>query len=136
MPLDTTSFGNALNSLASALQRYDASPHDDLYRDACIQRFEYSYELSHKMLRRFLEMTEPSRKIVEEMSFPTLIRTGFERGLVRGSWDVWEEYRKKRGTTSHAYDEDKANEVFESIPGFLEEARYLLDELRRRADQA
>jgi phosphoserine phosphatase len=48
----------------------------------------------------------------------------------------WKEYREERGATSHAYDEDKAQEVFESIPAFLEEAKYLLAKLQERNNAA
>jgi hypothetical protein len=37
-----------------------------------------------------------------------------------------------RGKTSHTYDEAVALEVVAGIPAFLEEARYLRDQLKRR----
>ena len=43
MALDTTSFRNALAQLASGL----AEARAELVRDGVIQRFDYSYELSH-----------------------------------------------------------------------------------------
>jgi hypothetical protein len=51
--LDLTSMENALRRFSEALQAYDNDTTNTLYRDACIQRFEFSYELSHKMLKRF-----------------------------------------------------------------------------------
>ncbi len=46
-----------------------------------ILRFEYTYELSHKMLKRYFEMTEPNAEMIDQMLFPDLIRTASERGL-------------------------------------------------------
>ena len=44
------------------------------------------------------------------------------------------EFRRNRGTTSHAYNEVKAQEVFASAPDFLQEARYLLNRLHERIE--
>ena len=52
---------------------------DEFLRDAVIQRFEFTYELSHKMLKRFLESTSPSPANIDEMAFQDLIRTGNEQ---------------------------------------------------------
>lgn len=132
MALDLSPFRSAVAQLASGLAAARAAPGDDLMRDGTIQRFEYTYELSHKFLRRFLEETEPAPEQLRELSFPGLIRLGAERGLLVNSWDVWTDHRKARGTTSHAYDGAKAAEVFARIPAFLEDARALLAELERR----
>ena len=52
MPLDLSPLRNALASLARGLARRRAAPADEEVRDACIQRFEYCFELSWKMLVR------------------------------------------------------------------------------------
>ncbi len=132
MALDTTSFRNACRQLASGLAAARALGDDELLRDGVIQRFGYTYELSHRVLRRFLEQTEPAPEQLGEMSFPALIRLGSERGLLLNGWDVWSRYRKARGTTSHVYDGAKAAEVFAQIPGFLADAAYLLDAIEHR----
>ena len=132
MALDTTSFRNAIRQLSSGLAEARAEPDREVVRDGVIQRFEYTYELSHKFLRRFLEETEPTPEDLSSLSFPALIRLGSERGLLLNGWDVWTDYRKARGTTSHVYDSVKAADVFSKIPGFLEDARALLDSIERR----
>ena len=132
MALDTTSFRNAVQRLGEGLVVPEADPSNDLLRDGVIQRFEYTYELSHKVLRRFLEQTEPAPEEVSLLSFPALIRLGSERGLLLNGWDVWTGYRKARGTTSHTYDSAKAAEVFAQVPSFLEDAKALLVAIERR----
>jgi hypothetical protein len=49
MTLDIRSLIKALASLQEALAEYKKHP-NHFMRDSCIQRFEYSYELAHKML--------------------------------------------------------------------------------------
>ena len=121
--IDISSLRQALATLDEALAARALAPQDKLIRDACIQRFEYSYELAHKTLRRHLEITEP--RGVAELSFPKLIRLGFDRGLLSESWDVWSAFRDARNATSHAYDEAKAQEVAAVIPAFAKAARFL-----------
>ncbi len=133
--LDTTSFERAVDSLQSALAQYDIIP-NDFIRDSCIQRFEYAYELSWKMLKRFLKMTEPSADAIDEMTFPELIRTGSEKGLLLTDWGRWKDFRKARNITSHGYDAAKADKVFSRLPAFLDESRYLLKQLRKRTGAA
>ena len=122
--IDISALENAVSQLQQGLELSENMPDNELMRDGVIQRFEYTYELTWKMLKRYLEDTEASRESVDSMSFQEIIRTSSERGLVMHGWDVWASYRKARGTTSHVYDAAKAQEVFEVIPQFLDEARF------------
>ncbi len=129
MQLELESYIKAISSLEQALEEYSKNS-NSLIRDACIQRFEYTYELSWKMLKRFLEFTSANLVEYDEMSFQNIIRTGSERGLLLNGWDQWAKYRKARSTTSYVYNEIKAIEVFSEIPDFLVEAQYLLKKLQ------
>lgn len=132
MPLDLSTFERAIAQLAEGLDMAGAHPGNELMRDGVIQRFEYTYELSHKMLRRHLAATEANPETIAALSFPNLIRLGSERGLLLHGWDWWTTYRTARGTTSHTYDAEKARQVFAQVPDFLADARHLLDRLRQR----
>jgi nucleotidyltransferase substrate binding protein (TIGR01987 family) len=124
-----TSLEKAVASLQDALNEY--AKEEDLYvRDAVIQRFEYTYELSHKLLKRHLEATAANPDEIDTLSFQDLIRLGSERQLLRSGWEKWSLYRKLRGTTSHTYDEAKAQEAMKKIPEFYEEAHFLLQQLQ------
>ena|SRR3990167_7541199 len=131
--LELTSLRKAIMTLEKALLAYQKDPKNEnnFARDAAIQRFEYTYELCHKMLRRYLEITEPEKEVIDQLTFPDLIRLAAERGLVLNSWDQWAHYRDARNTTSHAYNEDKAIAIVEDIPDFLTEAKFLLKQLER-----
>ena len=119
---------NRLLSQADPLQQETK----EAYEDACIQVFEYTYELCHKMLKRCLEQSEASIEVVDQLSFPDLIRKGAEKGLLLHSWDKWTLYRLARNKTSHTYDSDAAREVLVIIPDFLEEANYLFEQINKR----
>ena len=133
MKIDTTAFGNAVARLREGLSRCDREPGDEQIRDGLIQRFEFTYELSHRLLRRFLKETAPSADEVERLSFADLMRTGNAQGLLRSDWPVWRRFREMRARSSHTYDARVASEVVGAIPEFLEEAEHLLAQLRRRS---
>lgn len=130
--LDLTSLQKALVSLEEAVVASQQELNNKFIRDASIQRFEYSYELTHKMLKRYLEMTEPNAEEIDQMGFPNLIRTASERGLMLNGWDVWKTYRDARNITSHTYDEKKALYVCSIIPSFLEDAKHVFVNLQKR----
>jgi len=133
MKLDLSALEKAIMSLDRALTRASGTPGDEELRDAVIQRFEYTYELCWKMVKRRVESDAPVPSDVDAMSFPVLMRDAAERGLVL---DVtrWLEYREQRNVTSHTYDAAKAQSVFETAGPFLSDARFLLAELQRRND--
>ena len=135
MLIDLSPLHNAIDRLDFALKRHHREPADNEVRDSVIQRFEFTYDLCTKMLRRVLETTSDDVEAIEQMTFPTLIRTGWERGLVEGGWPVWHQFRKMRNITSHTYDEIKAIEVASQVPEFLGEARSLVVKLSERLVQ-
>lgn len=129
--LNITPLESALAALERGLVRAVPAPDDEELRDACIQRFEFCFELSWKMLKRRLERDLPSPTTVDGMSFRELMRVGAEQGIVTDP-AAWFVYRDKRNITSHTYNAVKAAEVFAVIPAFHQHARDLLRELQKR----
>ena len=131
MDLDFSPLEKAVNSLHRALARASAATGDEELRDACIQRFEYTFELCWKMLRRQLEQELPNASEVDGYSYRQLFRVGAERGLVDDP-EPWFDYRELRNITSHTYDEEKAARVFVALPLFAAHATALLSVLKGR----
>ena len=131
MLLDFSTFEKALSSLQRVLERSSTVPGDEDIRDACIQRFEYTYELAFKMLKRQLGQELPSREELDQLSFKEVIRVGAERGLIVAP-ERWFDYRDKRNITSHTYDEEKAREVYSVLSDFAADAADLLARLKCR----
>ena len=122
----------AIERLDEGLTRHHSDTWDTQVRDGLVQRFEFTYEQSHKTLKRYLEYASANPGEFDEMTFQDLIRTGNEQGLLLGNWSDWREFRQMRSSTSHAYSEEVALKVVARIPRFLEEAAYLRDRLRER----
>jgi nucleotidyltransferase substrate binding protein (TIGR01987 family) len=135
MTLDFSPLINAVARLGEGLARYRRDESDAQIRDGLIQRFEFTYDLSHKFLRRVLEAASANPEEIDRMTFPALIRTASEQGLLKGNWTDWQMFREMRNITSHSYDEAKALQVAAAIPAFLAESEALLDHLVRSAEQ-
>ena len=130
--LDLQPFAKAIARLQEGIARYQQDVTDTQIRDGLIQRFEFTYEISHKMLKRYLEMASATPEEYDSIAFQDLIRSGNEQNLLLSDWPQWKKYRDMRSKTSHTYDENVAMEVVASIPAFLEEAIYLKDQLQAR----
>lgn len=130
--LDLSTLHKALGRLDEGYQRYLLDVRDLQIRDGLIQRYEFTYEISHKMLKRHLEMTSPNPEIFDAMPFADLIRTGKELSILKSDWSAWKLFREMRAKTSHTYDEDIAQTVVQVIPDFIHEAQYLAQQLELR----
>lgn len=131
MNLDYSALKKALASLERAIARATKASGDDELRDAVIQRFEYSYELCWKMLKRRLEQESPTPSNIDHLSFRELLREGAERGFV-DDVEKWIVYREFRNLTSHVYDEEKAQKVYEEALKFFTDAKALLAKLEKK----
>jgi len=131
MTLDPTPLANAILRLREGLRRYEQDRTDEQIRDGLIQRFEFTYELAHRTLKRRLKETAADPDEIEAFAFADLIRAGAARGLLRGAWPVWRRFRDLRARTSHTYDAKVALPVIAAIPEFLTEADHLLAALSR-----
>ncbi len=131
MKINITPFEKALFSLDKALNRASREPGDLEVRDACIQRFEYTFELCIKTIKRYFEQEMPLSEQVDQLNYRDLIRIAFEAGLIDQT-ESWFQYREARNQTSHAYDEDKAKYVFQVLAGFVQHAQFLLSQLDQR----
>ncbi|MFZ2951152.1 MAG: HI0074 family nucleotidyltransferase substrate-binding subunit [Desulfuromonadaceae bacterium] len=141
MKIDFSSLASAIGQLEKSIMyaRSDMAQQDDelfeQLRNSVIQCFEFTYELSWKMLKRYLEETAATPEEIDAGTFQNLIRRGNEKGLLRSDWVRWKVYRQARTDSSHTYDGDKAEAVYEIAPDFLDEARYLYQQLISRNHQ-
>ena len=132
--LDFTSLRSALSRLAEGYQRYQSDVSDIQIRDGLIQRYEFTYEISHKMLKRHLEMTSANPEAFDALPFADLIRTANEQSLLKSDWSAWKVFREMRAKTSHTYDEDIAQTVVKIIPAFIDEIEFLVRQFDQRHD--
>ena len=129
--IDLSTMRKALAMLTEALTFWAAQPVGTPFkphlRSAVIQSFEFSYELSVRLLRRVLIERSESADRVADLSFNDLLRAGAgaDAGLLADATQ-WREWRELRNATSHAYDEARAQAVAERVAVFAEDAAALL----------
>ena len=127
---DLTSFEKAIYKLNEILIRYEQNSLDDAIRDSVIQRFEFTYSLALKTLRKYFIERAFLVEDINQMSFNDMIRTANQFNLLKSNLEKWTEYREMRNLTSHTYDELIAQKVVAVVPQFYEEVRTLLDALK------
>ena len=118
-------YRKAVTSLKEAL----AQPKTEFLRDSVIQRFEYTFEMAIKLMKRGLEQMPESN--VDALTFGNLCRAAAEGGFIKNP-DAWLEYREARNKTSHAYDEGIAEAVYAVAKRFLPDAEALLASLMQK----
>jgi len=138
MKLELTSLENATASLERsvlAAAKFEATlPHElrETVRSGIIQNFEVAYELSWKMMKRWLE-TNISAESVDGVTRRELFRMAAESRLLEDV-DLWMSFHAARNITSHTYDNNTAEEVSERAEQFVAAAQSLLAALRARND--
>lgn len=95
-------------------------PFSVIVRDATIQRFEYCFELSWKVLKKALKIEG-----IEVNSPRQALRSAFEISYI-DDIDIWFEMLEDRNMTSHTYDPDIADKVYESAKRLPEEIRKII----------
>jgi len=137
--LDLTALKDSVASLEAALEVvgdkdwfYEQS--DKVQKtliSGVIKNFEFVYELSVKMMKRRLELDSISSSVIDGMNFRDFLRTAAEVGLI-SVVERWFEYRDMRNITSHTYDHEKAQQVYEDTKLFIKDAVSLLKTLEGR----
>ena len=130
--VDVTPLERASGQLDKAVAAWQQNPSDEFIRDAVIQRFEFTYELSIKMLRRYLKSIAASDTEVDELTFRDLIRRAGDLHLLHGDLQDWLRFRQARTDTVHTYNETRAAEVAAASTHFASEAQTLLGALKAR----
>jgi nucleotidyltransferase substrate binding protein (TIGR01987 family) len=130
--VDLSPLHSALAFLNEALSFWRAQPETTALkphlRSAVIQSFEFTYELSVRLLRRVLIERSASADRVADLSFNDLLRAAADAGLMPDA-ARWREWREMRNATSHAYNEAKAQALALRADAFAPDAAALLAEL-------
>ena len=128
--LDFTALENSVYRLKEVVEKYKENEKDSIVRDSLIQRFEFTYSISLKLLRRYFMERAFFVDDINSLSFNDMVRTATRLGLLKSDLEMWTKYREMRNLTSHTYDEEVAQKVAKIVPCFYEEALYLLKKFK------
>ncbi|MGL5087253.1 MAG: HI0074 family nucleotidyltransferase substrate-binding subunit [Clostridium sp.] len=99
----------AYGRLVEVSDLYDGK--NEIIRDSLIQRFEFTYELTHKTLNEFMKYLG----VTLENSFPrTIFKKAYVNNLISNDL-VWINLLEDRNATLHIYNENLADEVAKRI---------------------
>ncbi len=127
---DFSKLEKAGSRLNEVLQRYMQNTQDDAIRDSVIQRFEFTYSLALRTIRKYFIERAFVIEDVNQMSFNDMIRTANQLNILKSNLETWTKFRQMRNLTSHTYNEEIAIKVVNIIPDFYDEVVYLLQSLK------
>lgn len=123
-------FAERKEDLRRAIERLKealAEKETPLVRDGTIQRFEFTYEMSWKAMKLWLE-----DKDIDVRNAKDTLREALQQGLIEDG-NGWTQMHENRNLTSHTYDEAVAKKIYAFIKT---DAPPLFEKLMQRLDCA
>lgn len=135
MTIDISNLQSALQTLKSSMETLEANKtcdFVDMLEDSCIKRFEYTLEISRKLMKRVLKKIYG--KSEEELTVNNVFR--FMQGYkFIPNWENWRDYYEKRNNTAHEYNLEKSRKLIELIPAFINDTEILIKNLEEKLPQ-
>jgi len=119
--------GRAVSRLQEVMEHPDVNTNDYM-RDAAIQRFEFTIELSWKMLKKILYHEK-----VETTTPRDTLSKAYQYTLIDDE-DIWLRMLDDRNNTSHAYKEEEAKRIFDNIKGYVPVFVATYERLKKKYD--
>jgi nucleotidyltransferase substrate binding protein (TIGR01987 family) len=127
------SLDRAWNFSRNRLAQKDVGPEEaEVIRAGVVQNFEFTYELCWKFMKRWLELNL-TPGMMEGITRKQLFRFAAENRLI-DDYDQWVLYHDLRNKTSHMYDLETANYIFEQTGKFARDAQTFLAAVEARND--
>lgn len=104
-------FSRAVKRLNEANVAYKKNSDDELYQDALIKRFEFTFELAWKTLREY--MTDQGYRL-EILSPKGVFAFAYQEGILQGE-QIWLDMLEARNLTAHDYGRQLSQEIAEKI---------------------
>lgn len=139
MPLEFNHLRKSYQSLSELLvisentecmKQLDPVSQDAIWT-AVIKKFEITYKIAIKAIRRQLSEIVAYPRELEEMSFANLMRDAARAGLIHDPV-VYMGYKNLIDKTPYIYDPELLKTIVAAIPDFLDSIRFLIKETTRR----
>ena len=124
-------FGNAVNRLNEANVAYKKNSDNDIYQDALIKRFEFTFELAWKTLREFMLDQGYSLEILSPKG---VISFAWREGIISNE-ELWLDMLSSRNLSAHDYGRELSAGIADKISNrYCKELtalkRYIADRLK------
>lgn len=113
----------------SAVERFEEvlkEKKTDIIRDSAIKRFEFTFDLSWKLIKAFLE----EEKGIKCVSPKECFREAFRQGLIDYN-EFWTKITDLRNRAIHTYGEKFADELYKKLPKILK----LFQQLKKKIEE-
>lgn len=104
-------FGNAVNRLNEANVAYKRNSDNDIYQDALIKRFEFTFELAWKTLREFMLDQGYSLEILSPKG---VILFAWREGIISNE-ELWLDMLQSRNMSAHDYGRELSADIADKI---------------------
>lgn len=125
-------FTKAYNKLNEAIEMkkdlYEEG-FDSIYLDLIVKRFEFTYEMSWKALKRYLASVG-----MEALNPKSCFKEAYAQKLIADE-KVWLDMLEQRNLSSHIYDENEIKDILLKIEGYSVAFSDLKRELGKRLSQ-
>jgi nucleotidyltransferase substrate binding protein (TIGR01987 family) len=115
-----------LEQALALLEEVLAEPFSALVRDAAIHRFEYTFELSWKLLRRIAQVEGQKAESPWQA-----IRAAAEAGLLQNV-DLWFEMVECRNSVTMTFMPDISDQVFKAACSLPSSLRFVISATRKK----
>lgn len=129
--IDIYNLKSALETLKTSIRKLEENKgcdFVDMLEDSCVKRFEYTLEISWKMMKRILKKIYGKNET--ELTVNNIFRFMQGYGFIP-NWENWKNYYLKRNDKSHEYNLDKSRELIKIIPDFIIDTEILIENLSK-----
>ena len=101
-------FTNALKKFTEVVDNEDLYKNEgfgDIYLDLIVKRFEFTYEMAWKALKRYLDFLG-----IEAKNPRTVFKEAYTQQIIKNE-NIWLDMIEQRNLTSHIYDEFQISEI-------------------------
>lgn len=108
-------FSKACKRFAEAVKRREElvrEGYSDIYLDLIVKRFEFTYEMSWKAIKRYLSSVG-----IECLNPRDCFKEALVQGLISDE-EIWLDMLERRNLSSHIYDQDEISEVLDRIDDY------------------
>lgn len=99
---------------------------DDIYLDLAVKRFEFTFEMSWKAIKRVLSMLG-----LEDAKSPrACFKEAYAQGFIKDQ-DIWLDMIEMRNLSAHTYDESEMQQIEQKLSGYIQAHRDLFSALER-----
>ena len=108
-------FSKALERFSSVVDRekeFAEDGYSDIYLDLVVKRFEFTYEMSWKAIKRYLDFIG-----IDCMNPRSCFKEAFSQELLAEE-DIWLDMIEMRNLSSHTYSEEEISEILQRLDSY------------------